>query len=199
PQRARPGAAGDRRCGGRGAIPRERRQAGAGQPGDALRARPRLPRRQPRRRRRPRAGRVHPSRSPGPPTAERREFRRRHGAAQMTLMNALRPLVLMLVAAASSASLVAHQAAQPRPPAGPPAAGQAVRTKDIDATAVTAIVVDVVVRDRDGKPVTDLKPTDFELYEEKQLQEVGSFTPVNRPDPAAGPAAAAAATPTAAA
>ena len=39
-----------------------------------------------------------------------------------------------------------------------------MRTKDVDATAVTAIVVDVVVRDRDGKPVTDLKPTDFELY-----------------------------------
>ena len=34
-------------------------------------------------------------------------------------------------------------------------------------TAVTAIVVDVVVRDRDGKPVTDLKPTDFELDQEK--------------------------------
>ena len=61
-----------------------------------------------------------------------------------------------------------------------------MRTKDVDATAVTAIVVDVVVRDRDGKPVTDLKPTDFELYEEKVLQDVGSFTPVNRPDPAGG-------------
>ena len=109
----------------------------------------------------------------------------------MTFMNALRPLVLLLVAAASSASLAAHQSAPPRPPAaGQPAAGQAVRTKDVDATAVTAIVVDVVVRDRDGKPVTDLKPTDFELYEEKVLQDVGSFTPVNRPDPAAAPAAA---------
>ena len=71
-----------------------------------------------------------------------------------------------------------------------------MRTKDIDATAVTAIVVDVVVRDRDGKPVTDLKPTDFELYEEKVLQDVGSFTPVNRPDPAAAtPAAPVAPTP----
>ena len=86
----------------------------------------------------------------------------------MTFMNAFRPLVLILAAAASSASLAAHQATPPRPPAGPPAAGQAVRTKDVDSTAVTAIVVDVVVRDRDGKPVTDLKPADFELYEEKQ-------------------------------
>ena len=111
----------------------------------------------------------------------------------MTFMNAFRPLVLMLAAAASSASLAAHQATPPRPPAGPPAAGQAVRTKDVDSTAVTAIVVDVVVRDRDGKPVTDLKASDFELYEEKVLQDVGSFTPVNRPEPAAAAPAAAAA------
>jgi VWFA-related protein len=117
----------------------------------------------------------------------------------MTFMNAFRPLVLILAAAASSASLAAHQATPPRPPAGPPAAGQAVRTKDVDSTAVTAIVVDVVVRDRDGKPVTDLKPADFELYEEKQPQDIGSFTPVNRPDPAAEPAAAGPATPAAAA
>src|SRR6476619_3168534 len=98
----------------------------------------------------------------------------------MIHMNALRPIVLILVAAASSSSLVAHQSAPPRPAAGQPAAGQAVRTKDVDSTAVTAIVVDVVVRDRDGKPVTDLKASDFELYEEKVLQDVGSFTPVNR-------------------
>ena len=53
-----------------------------------------------------------------------------------------------------------------------------MRTKDVDATAVTAIVVDVVVRDRDGKPVTDLKASDFELFEETVLQDIGSFTPV---------------------
>jgi hypothetical protein len=100
----------------------------------------------------------------------------------MTFMNALRPIALCLVAAASSASLVAHQAPPARQPAQPPGA---VRTKDVDATAVTAIVVDVVVRDRDGKPVTDLKAGDFELTEENVEQEIGSFTPVNRPDPGA--------------
>jgi VWFA-related protein len=108
----------------------------------------------------------------------------------MMSMNALRPIVLGLVAAASSASIVAHQAPPARPPAQVPGA---VRTKDIDATAVTAIVVDVVVRDRDGKPVTDLKASDFELTEEKVPQDIGSFTPVNRPDPGA-PVAAEAAT-----
>jgi VWFA-related protein len=95
-------------------------------------------------------------------------------------MNPLRSVVLLVLVAASAATLAARQATAP----SGPAAGQAVRTKDIDATAVTAIVVDVVVRDRDGKPVTDLKASDFELYEQKVLQDVGSFTPVNRPDPA---------------
>ncbi len=107
----------------------------------------------------------------------------------MMSMNATRPIILCLVAAASSALLVAHQAPSARQPAQAPAA---VRTKDVDATAVTAIVVDVVVRDRDGKPVTDLKASDFELTEEKVPQDIGSFTPVNRPDPGAtAPAAAA--------
>ncbi|MEO5820883.1 MAG: VWA domain-containing protein, partial [Vicinamibacteraceae bacterium] len=94
-------------------------------------------------------------------------------------MNVLRPLSVLLIAAVSSITLVADQAAVPRQPAS----GQAVRTKDVDATAVTAIVIDVVVRDRDGKPVTDLKASDFELTEERVAQDIGSFTPVNRPDP----------------
>ena len=97
-------------------------------------------------------------------------------------MNALRPIIFCLIAGVSSATLVAHQAAPARPPAQAPGA---VRTKDIDATAVTAIVVDVVVRDRDGKPVTDLTASDFELSEEKVTQDIGSFTPVNRADPGA--------------
>ncbi|HEX7085100.1 MAG TPA: VWA domain-containing protein [Vicinamibacterales bacterium] len=38
----------------------------------------------------------------------------------------------------------------------------------------TAIMVDVVVRDRRGNPVTDLKPGDFELLEDGVPQEIGS-------------------------
>jgi VWFA-related protein len=111
-------------------------------------------------------------------------------------MNVLRPFALLATAALCSASVVAQQASPPRPPAQAPGA---VRTKDVDATAVTAIVVDVVVRDRDGKPVTDLKASDFELVEEGVPQDIGSFTPVNRPESGtqaaapAGPAAPAAA------
>jgi VWFA-related protein len=91
-----------------------------------------------------------------------------------------RTAFLLAAIAASSISLGADQGA---PAAKPGAQPQAVRSKDIDASAVTAIVVDVIVRDRDGKPVTGLKAEDFELTEDKQLQDIGSFTAVDRPDP----------------
>src|ERR1043165_9377171 len=40
----------------------------------------------------------------------------------------------------------------------------------------TAILVDVVVRDKRGQPVMDLAPTDFEIYEDGVLQDVGAVT-----------------------
>lgn len=66
----------------------------------------------------------------------------------------------------------------------------AQRAIEGDATAVTAVVVDVVVRDKDGNPVTGLEASDFEISEDGTPQEIGSFTPVNRPladQPAAPP------------
>jgi VWFA-related protein len=44
-----------------------------------------------------------------------------------------------------------------------------------DAASVTAVVVDLVVRDRKGLPVTDLTAADFEVLEDGVRQEVGSF------------------------
>jgi VWFA-related protein len=62
---------------------------------------------------------------------------------------------------------------------GPFAQAQApARIDRADATDVTAIVVDVVVRDRRGNPVTNLTAADFELTEDGVRQEIGSFTPV---------------------
>jgi VWFA-related protein len=45
----------------------------------------------------------------------------------------------------------------------------------VQATA-TAVLVDVVVRDKRGQPVTDLTFADFEVYEDAVLQEVGALT-----------------------
>ena len=89
--------------------------------------------------------------------------------------------------------------------AGPlTAAGQqaqnAARTS-AQPTTVSAILVDVVVRDRKGDPVRDLTDGDFEIYEDGVKQDVGSMTPIFLPEPtpvnaaaAATPAPAAAAT-----
>jgi VWFA-related protein len=58
---------------------------------------------------------------------------------------------------------------------------------------VTAVLVDVVVRDRRNQPVRDLTAADFELLEDGVPQPIGSFTPVldgitvSRPEPV-GPA-----------
>ena len=68
-------------------------------------------------------------------------------------------------------------------------------------TTVSAILVDVVVRDRKGDPVKDLTQGDFEIYEDGVKQDVGSMTPIFLPEPAApaNAAAPAAAAPAAAA
>src|SRR3954454_3486904 len=55
---------------------------------------------------------------------------------------------------------------------------------------VTAVVVDVVVRDRRGQPVRDLTQADFQVLEDGVPQNIGSFSGVFSGAPAAAPAAA---------
>jgi VWFA-related protein len=68
-------------------------------------------------------------------------------------------------------------AQQPTPPAQ-----RATGTVKSDATA---ILVDVVVRDKRGDPVTDLTAVDFEVEEDGVRQQVGSVTLFSSPDPGA--------------
>ena len=42
-------------------------------------------------------------------------------------------------------------------------------------TGVSAVLVDVVVRDKRGMPVKDLQPADFEVLEDGVPQTIGSF------------------------
>jgi len=60
----------------------------------------------------------------------------------------------------------AVQTQQPPPP----------RASGVVQAETTAILVDVVVRDKHGQPVTDLTTADFELYEDGVLQEIGALT-----------------------
>ena len=55
---------------------------------------------------------------------------------------------------------------------------EAPRTGEPYTAATTAILVDVVVRDKRGRPVTDLTKEDFEIYENDVPQTVGSFSVV---------------------
>src|SRR5437867_5819632 len=99
-----------------------------------------------------------------------------------------RPAILVLGFALAAAVPAAQTQ---RPPAR--------ATGTIQAEA-TAILVDVVVRDKHGQPVTDLTASDFDIYEDGVQQEVGALTRYaadggGRPAAAAAPAPSAAAAP----
>lgn len=50
---------------------------------------------------------------------------------------------------------------------------------------VSAVVVDAIVRDRRGNPVTDLTKADFELFEDGVRQEIAELTVVGAGNPSA--------------
>ena len=108
-------------------------------------------------------------------------------------MRALPALALLIAGATLSA--------QSPQPSEPPQ-----RAAGVYRTSATAVVLDVVVRDGRGRPVVNLGPDDFELYEDGVRQTLGSFRapvaaiaspvaraaaePASRPgEPASGPAA----------
>ena len=59
-------------------------------------------------------------------------------------------------------------------------AGSSQRADQSYSSAATAILVDVVVRDRRNHPVMDLAAADFEIYEDGVGQKVDTFTRVSR-------------------
>ena len=60
---------------------------------------------------------------------------------------------------------------------------------------VTAVLVDIVVRDKHGQPVRDLSESDFEVTEDGVPQKIGSFTPVFEGETLREPTSSAPATP----
>jgi VWFA-related protein len=62
-----------------------------------------------------------------------------------------------------------HGSGQPTP---------AQRAEGTAKTGVSAVLVDVVVRDRHGMPVRDLQPSEVEIFEDGTPQTIGSFAPI---------------------
>lgn len=83
-----------------------------------------------------------------------------------------------------SSTLYAQTPAPQTPPTLPAQTPPAQRADSGDTTTVTAIVVDVIVRDKQGNPVRGLTADDFEISEDGVRQEIGSFTPVGSASPA---------------
>ena len=77
-----------------------------------------------------------------------------------------RPIDILVLCVALSTAVLAAQTQQPPPS----------RASTVVQAETTAILVDVVVRDRRGQPVMDLTAGDFEVYEDGVLQEIGALT-----------------------
>ena len=66
------------------------------------------------------------------------------------------------------------------------------KEEDVVRISVTLVQVDAVVTDKQGKPVTDLKSSDFEIYEDGRKQHITNFSfvgaqPESVPVPAVAP------------
>jgi VWFA-related protein len=90
------------------------------------------------------------------------------------------PLVASLTALLT-AGVWAQTRPNPNYPGAPASSGApaAIEPQRFETTS-TAIVVDVVVRDAKGVPLTDLTADDFEVYEDRVRQSIGSFGVASR-------------------
>src|SRR5690242_13619131 len=75
-----------------------------------------------------------------------------------------RPLRVLFVAVLATGSLVALPAAQQAPAQGPTFRG-----------GVDSVIVDAVVTDKQGRPVTNLTADDFEIRESGKPQTIQTF------------------------
>src|SRR5262249_14831178 len=76
-------------------------------------------------------------------------------------------------------------AANAQDPAKPPGQTQKPRTSDQGATVRIGseeVLLDIVARDKKGRPITDLKADEIEVYEDGVKQQINSFRKVENTD-----------------
>jgi VWFA-related protein len=92
----------------------------------------------------------------------------RHSGARQP---ALRVALSLALATLATAVLPGQQSGSSQRQSQPP----------VFRSSIEAVELDVVVTDKDGKPVSDLTVDDFEVFENKVQQVITTFAPVNMP------------------
>src|SRR5262245_17706947 len=90
-----------------------------------------------------------------------------------------------LLPALSLIAVGAIFAASAQEPAKTPGQTQKPRTPDQGSTVRIVseeVLLDIVVRDKKGRPVTDLKSDEIEIYEDGVKQQINSFRKVEKTD-----------------
>ncbi len=67
-----------------------------------------------------------------------------------------------------------------------PASSSTAPQQQTFGSGATAVVIDAVVRDEKGRPVTGLRQEDFALFEDAVRQKIGAFVEVSQPERNAG-------------
>ena len=92
----------------------------------------------------------------------------------------IRKVLLALLLSISMVIAAVGQQPSPTPPGAKPESDQKPTTPDVDAQDVVKITTNLVQIDavvtKDGKPVTDLQPSDFEIFEDNKPQAITNFS-----------------------
>jgi VWFA-related protein len=97
--------------------------------------------------------------------------------ASFCRLSALGPMLFRVALGLLFANTLTLAAQQP-----PAASGSSQSQSARFGTATSGVVVDVVVRDKRGRPVTDLTATDFEILEDSVRQKIVAFEPYTAAD-----------------
>src|SRR5437867_3704951 len=99
------------------------------------------------------------------------------------------PIIFLIAQMAAGAFA---QQPTPTPPPVPQQVPQRIEPEDVVRITTNLVQVDAVVTDKNGKPVTDLKPEEIEIFEDGRKQKITHYSYVLAESPAARPVTTAA-------